>query len=136
MKIKLDPGAICPTRAYETDAGLDLYSREDVVIPGWGNHVFATGVHVQLPPQTKGNLECKSGLYIKHNIVCFGTIDQGYTGEIFANLVNLSPTPYRIKAKDKITQLVVTPIRCESVEIVPEIEGGPRGDKGLGSTGR
>ena len=136
MKIKLDPGAICPTRAHEMDAGLDLYSREDVVIPGWGSHVFSTGVHVQLPPQTKGNLECKSGLYTKHNIVCFGTIDQGYTGEIFANLINLHPEPYHFGIGDKITQLVVSPVCYEPTEIVPEIEGGPRGDNGLGSTGR
>lgn len=32
MKIKLDPGAIIPTRAHATDAGLDLYSMEEKTI--------------------------------------------------------------------------------------------------------
>lgn len=29
IKIKLDEGAKMPTRAHSTDAGLDIYSRED-----------------------------------------------------------------------------------------------------------
>ena len=32
MKVKLEPSAYLPTRAHSTDAGLDLYSREDKVI--------------------------------------------------------------------------------------------------------
>ena len=33
MRVKLDEGAILPTRAHDTDAGLDLYAREDKVVP-------------------------------------------------------------------------------------------------------
>ena len=47
MKVKLDPGAIMPTRAHETDAGLDIYSREDKVVPARGSAIFDTGVHVE-----------------------------------------------------------------------------------------
>ena len=32
MKITLDPGAIMPTRAHDTDAGLDLYSPVDATL--------------------------------------------------------------------------------------------------------
>ena len=49
MKIVLDKDAIMPTRAHSTDAGLDLYSREDKVIPSKGSAIFDTGVHVELP---------------------------------------------------------------------------------------
>lgn len=48
-KIKLDDGAIMPTRAHDTDAGLDLYAREGKVIPSGGSAVFDTGVHIELP---------------------------------------------------------------------------------------
>lgn len=136
MKIKLDPGAKAPTRAHDTDAGMDIYSREHARIEGWGSHVFATGVHVELPHNTVGNLESKSGLYIKRNIISLGTVDEGYTGEIFVNLINLSPIPYTVHVGDKITQLVLRPTQYEPIEIVREIEGGARGDNGLGSTGR
>lgn len=49
MKIKLDPGALMPTRAHDTDAGLDLYAREDKVVPAGGACTFDTGVHLELP---------------------------------------------------------------------------------------
>lgn len=136
MKIKLDPGAYCPTRAHETDAGLDIYSREDQIIPAHGSAVFHTGVHVQLPHGTVGNLESKSGLFVKHDILSAGTVDEGYDGEILAKLVNLGPTDYHVHVKDKITQLVIKPVRYEPVQIVEEIEAGPRGSNGFGSTGK
>ena len=37
-----------PTRAHDTDAGLDLYAREDKVVPAGGSATFDTGVHIQL----------------------------------------------------------------------------------------
>lgn len=49
MRIKLDKGAIAPTRAHETDAGLDLYAREDGFIPNLSSANFYTGVHIELP---------------------------------------------------------------------------------------
>lgn len=48
MRITLDKGAIMPTRAHDTDAGLDLYSRESKVVPAGGSAVFDTGVHIEL----------------------------------------------------------------------------------------
>lgn len=68
MKVKLDPGAICPTRAHKLDAGLDLYATCDKVVPAHGSAIFDTGVHVELPPFTAGFLKSKSGLNVKHNI--------------------------------------------------------------------
>ena len=38
-----------PTRAHDTDAGLDLYAREDKVVPAGGSACFDTGVSVELP---------------------------------------------------------------------------------------
>ena len=49
MKIKLDDGALEPTRAHETDAGLDLYSREKRIIHPGESVCFDTGVHIELP---------------------------------------------------------------------------------------
>ena len=44
MKIKLDPWAIMPTRAHDTDAGLDLYAPFGEYIPAEGSAIFNTGV--------------------------------------------------------------------------------------------
>lgn len=136
MKIKLDPGAIKPTRAHDIDAGLDLYALEDQTVPAQGSAIFKTGVHVQLPKGCAGLLVSKSGLNVKNDITSTGLIDEGYSGEITVKLYNHGPRDYEIKARDKISQLVILPVRYEPVEIVDEIDGGERGDAGFGSTGR
>lgn len=94
MKIKLDPWAIMPTRAHDTDAGLDLYSCEEKTVPAFGSAIFNTGVHVQLPPNTAGMLKSKSGLNVNHDITSEGVIDVGYTGAIVVKLYNHGKTPY------------------------------------------
>lgn len=136
MKIKLDSGAIAPTRAHDTDAGLDLYSPIEINIPsGWSRYIN-TGVHIQLPHGTAGLIVSKSGLNVNHGITSTGLIDEGYTGAIRVRLYNKSPEDYQIHVGDKISQLVVIPVLYEPVEIADSIEGGERGDNGFGSTGR
>ena len=78
MKIQLDTGAKMPTRAYGTDAGMDLYARESKIIPAHGSTVFDTGVHIELPKDTTGFLKSKSGLNVKYGITSEGVIDVGY----------------------------------------------------------
>lgn len=136
MKIKLDPWAICPTRAHETDAGLDLYAAEDRVVPAHGSAVFDTGVHVELPPYTAGMLKSKSGLNVKHNITSDGVIDVGYTGSICVKLYNHGFDNFQVRKGDKISQLVVVDIQTPHIQIVDELEETERGDAGFGSTGR
>lgn len=136
MKIKLDPGAIMPTRAHDTDAGLDLYSLEDRIIEAKGDAIFKTGVHIQLPKGCAGLLVSKSGLNVKHGITSTGLIDEGYSGEITVKLYNHGGYDVKIMAGEKISQLVILPVRYEPVEIVDEIDSGERGDAGFGSTGR
>lgn len=136
MKIKLDPEAICPTRAHDTDAGLDLYATEDKAVPPYGSATFDTGIHVELPPFTAGFLKSKSGLNVKHDITSDGVIDTGYTGSICVKLYNHGPNPYTVKRGDKISQLVVVDIELLPLEIVDELEETERGAGGFGSTGR
>lgn len=149
MKIKLDKGAIMPTRAHDTDAGLDLYSRESKVVPAGGSAVFDTGVHIELPeiyfPFDKcpcqfeavvGLIKSKSGLNVKHNITSEGVIDMGYTGSIVVKLYNHGKEDYQVNAGDKISQLLILPILTPSLELVDRLEETERGDNGFGSSGK
>ena len=136
MKIMLDEGAILPTRAHETDAGLDLYSREDKVVPARGSAFFDTGVHIQLPEDTCGEIISRSGLNVKHNLTSTGLIDVGYTGSIGVKLYNHSDKDYFVKRGDKISQLKISPIIRPFLEVVDELEDTDRGSGGFGSTGR
>lgn len=136
MKIKLDEGAKMPTRAHETDAGLDIYSREEQIVPAKESAIFDTGVHIELPIGTVGMLKSKSGLNVKHGIVSEGVIDVGYTGSIVVKLYNHSGFDYRVKAGDKISQLVILPILTPTPYLVESLEETERGDNGFGSSGR
>ena len=148
INIVLDEGAFAPTRAHEDDAGLDLYAREDAVVPARGSAVFDTGVHVELPKlgvyngifaekwRTAGFIKSKSGLNIKHNIISDGTVDVGYTGSITVKLYNLGDDDYEVKRGDKISQLCIVPVLTPKPKIVEKLQETERGTGGFGSTGR
>ena len=136
MRIKLDKGAYMPTRAYETDAGLDLYSPEEADVPPHGAVTIDTGVHVELPKNTVGMVKSKSGLNVKHGIQSEGVIDVGYTGSIKVKLYNHSNRWYLVNKGDKISQLVILPILTPELELVDELDETERGTGGFGSTGR
>lgn len=138
LNVKLENGAIKPTRAYAYDAGLDVYSCEDKFVWAKDSKVFDTGVHVEIPKGYVGFLKSKSGLNVKHGIVSEGVIDSGYTGTIKVKLHNLSNRPYPVHKGDKISQLVILPVELVEVNVVDEISGNgsTRGDGGFGSSGR
>lgn len=137
MRIKLDEGAKMPTRAHETDAGLDIYARETKTILAGKSEVFDTGLHIELPKNTVGLLKSKSGLNVIHGITSGeGVIDVGFTGSIRAKLCNNSDKDYTVNAGDKITQLVILPILTPELELVDSLEDTERGDNGFGSSGK
>lgn len=151
MKIKLDEGAIMPTRAHEFDAGLDLYAPKTVSIPGSkylsayshgygkvcvGNRTIDTGVHVQIPEGFVGFIKSKSGLMANYGLLTDGTIDSGYTGSIRVTVFNTTAKDYIIQAGEKIAQLVIQPCALPPLEVVDELEETERGAGGFGSTGK
>ena len=135
MKVKLDPGAVFPTRAHQWDAGLDLYSREDATIYQNDSFKFDTGVHVEIPPGYVGFIKSKSGLMVKYDILTDGTVDSGYTGSIVVKLFNHGNCALPILRGQKIAQLVIQPIATPELELVDSLEDTERGDGGFGSTG-
>lgn len=136
MKIKLDDGAKMPTRAHDTDAGLDLYARYTEIVRAKGSAIFDTGVHVELPPNTVGMIKSKSGLNVKHGITSDGVVDVGYTGSIVVKLYNNGEFDYIVNAGDKISQLVILPILTPMLESVESLDDTERGAGGFGSTGK
>ena len=128
MKIKLDHGAYMPTRAHDTDAGLDLYARETQIISARESAKFDTGVHVELPYGTVGMIKSKSGLNVKHGLTSEGVIDSGYTGSIVVKLYNHSGYDYKVNKGDKISQLVILPILSPDLELVDSLEEHGRGN--------
>lgn len=136
MRIMLDEGAMMPTRAYKTDAGLDLYSMDSCIVSARESQKFDTGVHIELPPDTVGFIKSRSSLNVKYGICCEGVIDEGYTGSIVVNLFNNSGKDYLVIKGDKIAQLVILPVVKPDLELVDSLEQTERGDNGFGSSGK
>lgn len=146
IKIMLDKGAEMPTRAHETDAGLDLYTPIDVEVSRcrWipteglivGSAVIDTGVHIEIPKGYVGFIKSKSGLNVKHGLTAEGVIDCGYTGSIVVKFYNHTSKCYHFKAGEKIAQLVLLPIITPDLVEVDSLEETERGDGGFGSTGK
>lgn len=135
MRVVLDDNAIMPKRAYALDAGLDLFTPIDFVVPAHGYAFVDTGVHIELPWGTDGHIRSKSGLNRYFGITADGTVDEGYTGSIGVTLHNSGDEDYRFACGDKIAQLVIEDIRRPTPVRVSEIRGGERVDNGYGSTG-
>lgn len=136
--------AIIPTRAFPTDAGLDLVSVEEVDIPAGERRIVDTGVAVDMT-EGKTNtgvvgLVCsRSGLAAKHGIAVLnapGIIDAQYRGSIKVILVNHSNETYRVSVGDKIAQLLVTSVSLPTCVPVDTLDETDRSAGGLGSTGK
>lgn len=94
LQIKqLSPNATLPTRNYRTDAGLDIYAAETVILRPQEKYKLRTGIAVDIPSGYVGFLMSRSGVSSKTELVITtGVIDSGYVGEMLVNLKNDSLT--------------------------------------------
>lgn len=136
--IKLNEDARAPMRAHEDDAGFDLYSCEDYLLKSHTYGAVATGICIELPKGTEGQVRPRSGLAAKHGITVLnapGTIDAGYRGEVKCILINHGEEDFQITKGMRIAQLMVKPIfETEFVEAA-SLEESDRGTGGFGSSG-
>ena len=135
MKVKIDEGAIAPSRGHETDAGLDLKTPVSFWLHPGEHKSIDTGVHVEIPEGCVGLITSKSGL-MAEGLTSRGTIDHGYTGSIKVVLYNHGKEGRKFETGDKLTQLVILPCIIPEIEYVDELDETERGDCGFGSTGR
>lgn len=127
-----------PTRAHDTDAGLDLYvpdAQGCLVRPG-AVYTIDLGVSIAIPDGYYGQLTLRSsagqaGLAIPHGV---GVIDSGYRGNIKL-LVTALAEPVLVTAGERICQLIVLPLPHVDMEIGVVDDSTDRGAGGFGSTG-
>lgn len=140
LKIKkLSEDAIIPFYAHPGDAGLDLFSVEEVTIEPGKRKLVATGISIELPKNTEAQVRPRSGLALKYGVTVLnspGTIDEGYRGEIKVILINHGEEAFKINKGDKIAQMVIMPVLTVGIEEVEILNDSERGEGGFGSTGR
>lgn len=129
-----------PYYAHSGDAGLDLFAVESAALPPSSRKQIRTGLVVQLPAGTEGQIRPRSGLALDYGITVLnspGTIDEGFRGELSVLLINHGEKEFLIKPGMKIAQLVIsTVISVEVLEVrtLDELSRTARGEKGFGST--
>ena len=133
---KLDIEAKLPSYAYKGDAGMDIYSIENIDVSPGEKIAVHTGLRLAIPQGYAGFVWDKSGLAVKHHLKTMaGVIDSNYRGELQVVLTNLGKENYHIEKGSKIAQLIISPIasfEIEEAEIADETE---RGEGGFGSSG-
>lgn len=124
------------SRGQEGDAGLDLVVSERVVIrPGEFADVHS-GVCVQLPPGYWGLLTGRSSTIRRRGLlVTQGVIDNGYRGELFAGVWNLSGSVAVVEVGERLAQLILVPQWTGTLAWTGALDGSARGVQGFGSSG-
>lgn len=136
MDIKLvNENAMVPYKKYEDDAGYDLFSCEDAIIPPRNRKLVNTGISIAIPKGTYGRVAPRSGLSCKGIDIGAGVIDSSYCGIIKVLCINSTDKPYEIKMHDRIAQLIIECIKNFELNVVSELCETERGDKGFGSSG-
>lgn len=139
LPVKLDFGAYVPTYAHEGDAGLDLRARTDMKVKPGKVAFVPTGVAVEIPEGYAGMLHLRSGWATKHHVMLAngtGIIDSSFRGYIQIPLASRDMKTVKIKAGERIAQLVIHEVPRFEVEVVPELGATERGSGGFGSSGR
>ena len=138
--ILLRPEARLPESSHgpQEDAGLDLYSVEEVTLPPGVWAGVGTGLAIEIPPGFEGQVRPRSGLARKFGITLLnspGTVDPGYRGEIRVLMVNHGAEPYTVRVGDRIAQLVIGTYTAVKWNVQKELTASVRGGGGFGSTG-
>ena len=135
----LEPDLPEPSYAHPGDAGADLVTRIDVVIPPQGRVTVPTGVAIALPDGFAAFVHPRSGLAMRHGLTIVnapGTVDAGYRGEIAVTLLNTDVEhPIELHRGDRIAQLVIQRVERVRFVAVEQLPGSHRGAGGFGSSG-
>ena len=139
LRIKrIHPDAVMPSYAHPSDAGMDVRSVDELVIPSGKHALVHIGLVFNLPPMYEAQVRPRSGLALKNGVTVLntpGTIDSGYRGEVGVILANFGEGDFTVKKGDRIAQIVIAPVTQAEIAEVDAIDETDRGEGGFGSTG-
>ena len=138
---KLDPDVQLPSYKTNGASGMDLmaFIEKPINLKPGKSCLVTTGLSVAFPKDYEIQIRPRSGLAAKNNISVLntpGTIDSDYRGEIKVILYNHGKEDFLINNKDRIAQMVLTPVIKMNFEETEELPETIRGEGGFGSTGK
>ena len=138
---KLDPTVELPAYKTEGASGMDLMAlvKEPINLKPGTSCLIPTGISVAFSSEFEVQIRPRSGLAAKNNISVLntpGTIDSDYRGEIKVILFNHGRNDFLINNKDRIAQMILTPVIKMEFQVVDILPETVRGEDGFGSTGK
>ena len=138
---KLDPSVELPAYKTEGASGMDLMAllKKPINLKPKTSSLIPTGISVAFSNDFEIQIRPRSGLAAKNNISVLntpGTIDSDYRGEIKVILFNHGKSDFLINNKDRIAQMILTPVIKMDLEETYDLPETIRGEGGFGSTGK
>ena len=138
---KLNPDVELPIYKTSGASGVDLmaFIEEPIKIMPNSSHLIPTGLSMSFSKDYEVQIRPRSGLAAKKGITVLntpGTIDSDYRGEIKIILFNHGKEDFIINNKDRVAQMVLTPIIKMELEETDNLPDTLRGEGGFGSTGK
>ena len=138
---KLDPSVELPAYKTEGASGMDLMAllKKPINLKPKTSSLIPTGISVAFSNDFEIQIRPRSGLAAKNNISVLntpGTIDSDYRGEIKVILFNHGKNDFLINNKDRIAQMILTPVIKMELEETADLPKSIRGEGGFGSTGK
>ena len=134
---------MCIRDRYKTTgaSGMDLiaFIRGPLELKPQMSCIVPTGLAVAFPENYEIQVRPRSGLAAKNSISVLntpGTIDSDYRGEIKVILFNHGKNDFLINNKDRIAQMILTPVIKMDLEETDDLPETIRGEGGFGSTGK
>ena len=138
---KLDPNVQIPSYKTKGASGIDLmaFIKEPIKLEPKSSCLIPTGLAVAFSDASEIQIRPRSGLAAKNNISVLntpGTIDSDYRGEIKIILFNHGKEQFIVNNKDRIAQMILSPVYKMNLEEVDILPNSIRGKGGFGSTGK
>src|SRR3989344_6111152 len=122
LKIKrISPEAKLPHYSHPGDAGLNIYSNEELIVPAHERRIISTGIAMAIPNGYVGLIWDRSSISSQFGLKMLGgVVDAGYRGEIKVIIHNLTSQPFHVEKGLKIAQMLIQSVEQKEVIEVEE----------------
>ena len=138
---KINPNVQLPVYKTAGASGMDLmaFIEKPIKLAANSSCLVPTGLSIAFLEDYEVQIRPRSGLAAKNCITVLntpGTIDSDYRGEIKIILFNHGKEEFIINNKDRIAQIILTPVVKMDLEETDDLPNTLRGKSGFGSTGK
>lgn len=128
--------ALVPSQGYPDDAGYDLYCAQDMIVWPFSCVDIETGWDIKIPNGFWGSIQSRSSTFKRRKLFIFGgVIDCNYTGKLSILVWNPFFLPKRVRAGERLAQLIIHPYHPLKFNEVTFMPSTTRGNNSFGSSG-